>query len=134
MSYFKWAPLVAQMIKNLPAMQETQVWSLGSEDTLEKGMATHSSILAWRIPRTEEPHRYRPWSSKESDMAEQPTHSLSSTFKILRREKIIPSQVLIAQFQVRNVLKFDHDEDYLQLYEGFFSFLLFFFFQNFFLL
>ena len=47
--------LVAQMLKNLPAMQETQVHSLGWEDPLEKGMATHSSILAWRIPWTEEP-------------------------------------------------------------------------------
>ena len=47
--------LVAQMIKNLPAMQETQVQSVGWEDPLEKGMATHSSILAWRIPWTEEP-------------------------------------------------------------------------------
>ena len=49
------ASLVAQMVKNMPAMQETQVQSLGREDPLEKGMATHSSILAWRIPRTEEP-------------------------------------------------------------------------------
>ena len=46
---------MAQMVKNLPAMQETQVRSLGQEDSLEKGMATHSSILAWRIPWTEEP-------------------------------------------------------------------------------
>ena len=46
---------VAQMVKNLPAMRETWVPSLGCEDPLEKGMATHSSILAWRIPRTEEP-------------------------------------------------------------------------------
>ena len=43
------------MIKNLPAMQETHVLSLGGEDPLEKGMATHSSILGWRIPWTEEP-------------------------------------------------------------------------------
>ena len=43
-------PLVAQSVKNLPAMQETQVWSLGSEDPLEQGMTTHSSILAWRSP------------------------------------------------------------------------------------
>ena len=49
------APLVAQMMKNPPAMQETQVQSLGQEDSLEEGMATHSSILAWRIPWTEEP-------------------------------------------------------------------------------
>ena len=46
---------MAQMIKNLPAMQETGVRSLHWEDPLEKGMATPSSILAWRIPRTEEP-------------------------------------------------------------------------------
>ena len=50
-----WTSLVAQMIKNLPDMQETQVQSLGGEDPLEKRTATHSSILAWRIPWTEEP-------------------------------------------------------------------------------
>ena len=48
---------VALMVKNLSAMQETWVQSLGQEDPLEKGMATHSSILAWRIPWTEEPGR-----------------------------------------------------------------------------
>ena len=50
----KWASLVAQMVRNLPAMQETQVQPLGWEDPLAKGMATHPSILAWRIPQTEE--------------------------------------------------------------------------------
>ena len=50
-----WASLVAQMVKNLPAMQETWVRFLGWEDALEKGMAIHSSVLAWRIPWTEEP-------------------------------------------------------------------------------
>ena len=49
LQYF-WASLLTQLIKNLPAMQETWVQSLGWEDPLEKGMATHSSILAWRIP------------------------------------------------------------------------------------
>ena len=49
--------LVAQMVKNLPAVQKTWVWSLGWEDPLEKGIATHSSIFAWRIPWTEEPGR-----------------------------------------------------------------------------
>ena len=49
------ASLVAQMMKNPPAMQETQVQSLGKDDSLEEGMATHFSILAWRIPWTEEP-------------------------------------------------------------------------------
>ena len=51
------ASLVTQMAKNLPAMQETWVWSLGKEDPLEKGVATHSSILARRTPWTEEPSR-----------------------------------------------------------------------------
>ena len=51
------ASLVAQMVKNLPVMQKTQVRSLGWEDSLEKGMATHSSMLAWRILWTEEPDR-----------------------------------------------------------------------------
>ena len=49
------ASLAAQMVENLPAMKETWVWSLDWEDPLEKGMATLSSILAWRIPWTEEP-------------------------------------------------------------------------------
>ena len=51
------APLVAQMVKHLSAMQETQVWSLGQEDIQEKGIAAHSSNFAWRIPWTEEPGR-----------------------------------------------------------------------------
>ena len=50
-----WASLVAQRVKNLLAMQEIQVWSLSWKDTLEKEMATHSSILAWKIPWTKEP-------------------------------------------------------------------------------
>ena len=49
---FKWASLVAQLVKNPPAMWETWVQSLGWEDPLEKGKATHSSILTWRIPQT----------------------------------------------------------------------------------
>ena len=56
---FTGALLVAQMVKNLPAMQETQVWSLGREEPLKKEMATHSSILAWRIPLAEEPGRLK---------------------------------------------------------------------------
>ena len=52
-----WASLVAQTIKNLPAKQETLVQFLDQEDPLKKGMATHSSILVWRIPWTEEPGR-----------------------------------------------------------------------------
>ena len=49
---WSWASLVAQLVKNLPAMRETWIRSLGWEDLLEKGKATHSSILAWRIPWT----------------------------------------------------------------------------------
>ena len=56
--------MVAQMVKNLPPMQETWVQSPGQEDPLEKGMATHSSILAWRIPRTEEPAGLQPTGSQ----------------------------------------------------------------------
>ena len=52
--YLKWASLVAQMVKNLPAMWETWVQYLGWENPLEEGMATHSNVLAWRIPWTEE--------------------------------------------------------------------------------
>ena len=55
---------MAQTIKNVPAMQETQVRSLGQEDSLEKGVATHSSTLAWRIPRTEEPSRLQSMGSQ----------------------------------------------------------------------
>ena len=62
-----WASLVAQRVKNLPAMQETQVRSLGQEDPLEKEMKTHSSILTWEIPWTEEPGRLQSVGSQESD-------------------------------------------------------------------
>ena len=58
------ASLVAQIVKNLPAMQETQVRFLGWEDPLEKEMAIHSSILAWKIPWTEEPGRLQPRGSQ----------------------------------------------------------------------
>ena len=63
---------MAQTVKNLPAMQETCVRSLGGEDALEKGMATHSSILAWEIPLTKEPGGpYSQWGHEEPDMTEQ---------------------------------------------------------------
>ena len=62
-----WAPLVAQSVKKLPAVQETQVQSLDQEDPLEKEMATDSSILAWRTPWTEEPGRLQSVGSQESD-------------------------------------------------------------------
>ena len=65
------ASLTAQLVKNLPAMQETWVRSLGWEDTLEKRKATHSRILAWRI-------LYSPWGHKESDTTERLSHHFTS--------------------------------------------------------
>ena len=65
------------MVKHLPAVRETWVRSLGWEDPLEKAMATHSSILAWKIPWTEEPGGlYSPWGRTESDTTER-LHFLS---------------------------------------------------------
>ena len=67
------ASLVAQMVKHLPAMQETRVWSQGQEKPLEKGMATHSSILAWTIPWTEEPGGLRSMGSQRVGQTERLT-------------------------------------------------------------
>ena len=64
------ASLVVQSVKNFPAMQETQVWSLSQEDPLEKKMATCSSILAWKINAQRNLVGYSPWGHKESDMTE----------------------------------------------------------------
>ena len=66
---------MAQWVKNLHAMQETWVQSLGQEDPLEKGMATHSSILAWRISEQRNLAGYHPKNRKESDMTER-LHSM----------------------------------------------------------
>ena len=70
--------LVAQMVKSPPAMQETRVWSLGQEDPLEEEMATHSSVLAWEIPWTEEPGGLQSMGSQR-DTTEQLTFSLHFT-------------------------------------------------------
>ena len=80
------ASLVAQTVKNLPAIQKTQVQSLGQEDALEKGMATHSSILAWRIPWTEEPGGLQSmgWQRVRHSWA---MDSFTFTFQNLRRKK-----------------------------------------------
>ena len=79
-----WASLVDQTVKNMLTMQETQAQSLGQEDPLEKRMATHSSIPAWRIPWTEESGRLQPIGSQESDTTEQPT----LTFTMLHAEAL----------------------------------------------
>ena len=73
---------MAQLVKNPPAMRETWVRSLGREDTLEKGMATHSSILAWRIPGTEEPG---PLSSMGS-VGKESACNAGNPFRFLGRE------------------------------------------------
>ena len=68
----EWASLVTQTVKNLPAMGETSVRSLGQVDPLEEGMATHPCNLAWRIPWTEKPGRlqFSIWGCKELDLTE----------------------------------------------------------------
>ena len=104
---------MAQLVKNLPSMQETWVQSLGWEDSLEKGIATHSSILAWRIPWT-----VSPWDSRESDTTER--LSLFSQVKYIHflckqtrtfssgKTEILPIQqqppFLLSQFLVITIL------------------------------
>ena len=73
------ASLVDQMIKNLPAMRETWVWSLGWEDPLEKEMATHFSILAWRITWTQSLVGFSPCDCKQLDNTRQFTHTHTHT-------------------------------------------------------
>ena len=80
--YNQWAPLMAEIVKDPSAMQETWAPTLCWEDPLEKEMATYSSILVWRIPWTEEPNRlqsYSPWDCRESDTTKQ--LSLHFTYK-----------------------------------------------------
>ena len=76
-----WASLVAQLVKNLPAMQETGVRFWDWEDLLEKEMGTHCSILAWRIPWTEEPGGLQSMGSQESDTTERVSMHHSSAGK-----------------------------------------------------
>ena len=73
---------MAQMVKNLPAMQETQVGSLGQEDPLEKEMATHYSILAWRILGQKSLVGYSPCVCKETDTIEQPTENCKGALSL----------------------------------------------------
>ena len=81
------------MVKNPPAVQETRIQSLGQEDPLEKGLATHSSMLAWRIPWTEEPGRMPAMGSQRVDMNERLAFSLffqSPTHKWTLNDRISP--------------------------------------------
>ena len=74
---------MAQLVKNPPTMRETWVWSVGWQDPLEKEMATHSSILAWEIPWTEEPGGLQSMGSKrvERDLASKPTNNPYSSLE-----------------------------------------------------
>ena len=96
---YSWASLVAQLVKNPPAMRETWVWSLGWEDPLEKGKATHSSVLAWRIPWH---GMCSPWSHKELDMTERLSQSCAviatitfRTLSSLQKEMLPPLAVTL---------------------------------------
>ena len=76
------------VVKNLPVMQETRVQPLGQEDPLKEGMVTHPSVLAWRIPWTEEPGGlYSQWGCKELDMTEATKHSTGFCYTHCKKEK-----------------------------------------------
>ena len=93
-----WAFLVVQMVKRLPAMQETQVWFLGREDPLEKEMAIYSSTLAWKIPWTEEPDRLQSMGSqrvryinKKSVFFTLVLPLKETSFKMFNQELLLPN-------------------------------------------
>ena len=88
--------IVAQSIKNLPAVQETWIGSLGREDSLEKEMATHSSILAWKIPWTEEPGGLQSMGSQESNMIQQLNHTPSMNMDYLFIQFFLISIIRVA--------------------------------------
>ena len=75
MRIYVWVYKVAEMVKRLPTMRETWIRSLGWEDPLEKEMATHSSTLAWKIPRTEEPGRLQSVGSQSQARLSDFTHT-----------------------------------------------------------
>ena len=104
----KRASLVAQTVKNLPAVHETQVLWLGQEDPSKKRMATYSRILAWRIPWTEEPGGdYSPWCRKELDMTEWLTYTLFrwKNCSLLHKQQLYDSGwvLMVSAFTQQNV-------------------------------
>ena len=90
---YSWTSLVAQTVKNPPAVRETWVRSLGREGPLEEGVATHSSVLTWRTPWTEEPGGCSPWGLRESDTPE--TCMLMFAFSLLRWTTLHGSRALL---------------------------------------
>ena len=85
---YSWVSLVAELVKNPLAMQKTWVRSLGWEDPVKKGKATHSSILAWRIPWTS------PWGHKESERTEQLSLSLHKEFNLTCAECVLTKYLI----------------------------------------
>ena len=96
----KWL-FVAQTVKNLPAMQETQVRSLGQEDLLEKGKATHSSMSAWRIPWTEEPGGLQSIRSQRVEHDRLSTAQHEKTLPISCRKSMVESRFKCRQPDLR---------------------------------
>ena len=95
-------PTLAQMVKYLPAMQETQVQSPGRKDPLEKGMATHCGIFAWRIPWKEEPRVLQYMRSKESDTTEQLTLLFSLTNN--KTESLLIQLIILWNWNLNSLL------------------------------
>ena len=131
-----WSSLVAQTVKNLPAVRETRDQSLGWEDLLEKGMATHSSILAWTILWTEEPGKLQSMSLQRvrhdwSDLA----HTARGCFNVLRQfllfDKVnqlyIRTCPLFSEFPSRLVATEPRGE-FSALYSRFLSFFYYYYF------
>ena len=117
--------LVVQMVKNLPAGQETRVQTLGQEDPLEKGMAIHSSIPAWRIPWTEEPGGLQStWSQR---VGQDWVTSLSLSLSNLQKKKWCCRKVVICQMSRHLILRLPTSEvlvlDFRELscWDGFFK-------------
>ena len=109
-----WASLVAQMVKNLPAMQETQVLSLGWEDPREKGLATYSGILVWRIPWAEAPSRLQ---SRGSQRVGQEWTSLTPV--------IVPRSIDCCSFVAGFKTGSYESSDFILLFQDYFDYLEF---------
>ena len=98
------------MVKHLPAIQETQVWSLGQEDPLEKEMAAHSSTIAWKTPWTVaymDRHLRSPWSCKESDKTEGLHDTTTVKLYLLRKKKIKQKTILLAICNLSDIVKYN---------------------------
>ena len=109
------ASLEAQRLKCLPAMWETQVWSLGREDPLEKEMVTHSNILAWRIPWREEPGRLQPTGSQRvgHDWVTSLTHSLryADDTTLMAESEELKSLLMKVKVEWKSWLKTQHSKN-----------------------